>query len=65
MGCGCNKNRGGVGTAATGGTYRVLVSGKQIYESSSKTAADAVADRFKDAQGNPLATILPPGTPSP
>jgi hypothetical protein len=57
MACGCNKGR----QAATGdasvssGTYRVMVSGRQVYESSSKTAADTVAARFQDA------TILAPG----
>jgi hypothetical protein len=35
------------------------VSGRQVYESSSKEAADAVASRFQNAQ------ILPPGTPNP
>lgn len=60
MACGCNKSRGAAGlTAASAGTYRVMVSGRQVYESSSKEAADAVAGRFQDA------TILPPGTPNP
>lgn len=61
MACGCSKNRAASGAAgvASSGTYRVLVSGRQVYESSSKEAADAVAGRFQSAE------ILPPGTPSP
>jgi hypothetical protein len=61
MACGCSKGRGAAaaGTASSSGTYRVLVSGRQVYESSSKEAADAVAGRFQSAE------ILPPGTPSP
>lgn len=61
MACGCSKNRAGAtaATASGGGTFRVLVSGRQVYESSSKEAADAVASRFQAAE------ILPPGTPNP
>lgn len=61
MACGCaNKRNSGSGlTAASAGTYRVMVSGRQVYESSSKEAADAVAGRFQDS------TILAPGTPNP
>jgi hypothetical protein len=52
--CGCNR---GSKVAANGvsGTYRVMVSGRQVYESSSKEAADAVAGRFETA------VILAPG----
>lgn len=59
--CGCNKGRSAAGglTASDAGTYRVQVNGRQVYESSSKDAADAVAGRFNDA------VILEPGTPSP
>lgn len=60
MACGCNKGRAtAAGVAVGAGTYRVIVSGRQVYESSSSDAADAVASRFQDA------TILPPGTPNP
>jgi hypothetical protein len=61
MACGCSKGRAGAAgaSASGGGTFRVLVSGRQVYESSSKEAADAVASRFQNAQ------ILPPGTPNP
>ena len=60
MACGCSKNRAAAGaTASATGTFRVLVSGRQVYESSSKEAADAVASRFQAAE------ILAPGTPNP
>lgn len=60
MACGCSKGRGAAASTATAsGTYRVIVSGRQVYESSSKDAADAVAGRFASAE------ILPPGTPNP
>lgn len=60
--CGCNKARAASAGGSTGtlsGTYRVFVNGKQVYESSSKEAADTVAARFETA------TIYEPGTPSP
>jgi hypothetical protein len=57
MACGCSKNRAAAGAAgnASSGTYRVMVNGRQVYESSSSDAADAVASRFQSAE------ILPPG----
>lgn len=55
MACGCQKGRTSGGTTAVSGTYRVMVNGRQVYESSSSTAADTVAARFSDA------TILKPG----
>lgn len=57
MACNCNKNRATAsGTAtATAGTYRVMVNGRTVYESSSDAAAKAVAERFNDAK------ILNPG----
>lgn len=62
MGCGCNKGRAGAaGVSASGGTYRVIVGGHQVYESSSKEAADIVAGRFKAG----TAEILSPGTAAP
>lgn len=56
MACGCNKNRAGAaGTATQAGTYRVMVNGRQVYESHNGDAADSVAARFQDA------TVLRPG----
>jgi hypothetical protein len=57
LGCNCgNKNRvPGSNSVTVPGTFRVMVGGKQVYESSNKTAADAVAARFDNA------TILNPG----
>jgi len=57
VGCNCNKTNKIAGkTAITGpNTYRVIVSGRQVYESSNETAATTVAGRFQDA------TILEPG----
>ena len=58
IGCNCNKTaKTGKGLAATAGptTYRVMVGGRQVYESSNKTAADTVAGRFDDAK------VLAPG----
>lgn len=55
MACGCAKGRTAGTAAAQSGTYRVMVNGRQVYESSNKTAADTVADRFANA------TILAPG----
>ncbi len=48
--CGCNKARGASGGVSNSGTYRVMVGGRQVYESSSKDAADAVASRFATAE---------------
>lgn len=61
MACGCqNKGRAtAAGVPVGAGTYRVRVSGRQVYESSSKEAADAVAGRFDKAE------ILAPGEPNP
>lgn len=57
MACGCNKRRaaGADGVAPVAGTYRVIANGRQVYETSSKSAADTVAERFSDA------VILAPG----
>lgn len=57
MGCNCgNKNRATAsGVAAVSGTYRVMVSGRQVYESTNESAADTVAARFDNAR------ILAPG----
>lgn len=58
MACGCNKGATTVtadGTVVPAGTYRVMVSDRQVYESSSKEAADTVASRFDNA------TVLSPG----
>ncbi len=57
--CGCSKGRVASGGVSSVGTYRVMVGGRQVYESSSKDAADAVASRFATAE------ILNPGQPSP
>lgn len=57
MGCNCNKRTTAVAgkAAAAPNTYRIIVGGRQVYESSNKTAADTVASRFD----NP--TVLVPG----
>lgn len=57
MGCNCNKSKTATigGVAVTPATYRVMVGGRQVYESAKKTAADTVAGRFDNA------TILAPG----
>jgi hypothetical protein len=58
MACACSKNRAratGTGTPAPSGTYRVMVSGRQVYETTNSDAADTVAARFASA------TILSPG----
>ena len=58
MACACSKNRAratGTGTPAPSGTYRVMVSGRKVYETTNPKAADTVAARFQ------AATILAPG----
>lgn len=57
IGCGCgNKSRATAeGVAQVSGTYRVVVNERQVYESSSQTAADTVAARFDGAK------VLAPG----
>ncbi|ATN93751.1 hypothetical protein SEA_ABT2GRADUATEX2_12 [Streptomyces phage Abt2graduatex2] len=58
MACACSKNRAratGTGAPAPSGTYRVIVSGRMVYETTNPTAADTVAARFASA------TILAPG----
>jgi len=45
----------GTGTPAPSGTYRVMVSGRQVFESSEADKADVVAARFASA------TVLAPG----
>jgi len=57
MGCACrNKSRTASGTATVEGTYRVMVNGKQVYESDNSSAANTVAENF-----GRLATVLKPG----
>lgn len=59
IGCACNKNRtaataaGLVGQAS--GTYRVMVKGRKVYESTNQAAAATVAANF------PGAVTLSPG----
>lgn len=58
MACNCGGNRtAGIGTAVAAGTYRVLAGSpeRQVYESTNKDAAQAVAERFTSAR------ILAPG----
>lgn len=57
MGCACNKGRARAvnGVPAPAGTYRVMVNGRQVFESSDGKRAEAVAVRFQDA------SILAPG----
>lgn len=53
----CNKRRAAAEAAAsvTPGTYRVMVGGRQVYESTNESAAQTVADRFDNA------VVLKPG----
>lgn len=58
MPCACSKNRArttGTGTPAPSGTFRVMVSGRQVFETTEGPKADAVAERFASA------TVLKPG----
>jgi hypothetical protein len=55
MACGCSKRNGVTTSGTPAGTYRVIVSGRQVYESADQKAADTVAERFANA------TVLPPG----
>lgn len=56
MPCACNKNRAASGgTVQRAGTFRVMVNGRQVYESTNGEAAKSVAIRFDNA------TILEPG----
>lgn len=55
MACACSRNRATAAGIAPTGTYRVMVSGRKVYESGNKAAADAVAARFE----NPV--VLAPG----
>lgn len=56
MACGCSKNRvTASGVAAAVGTYRVMVNGRKVYESTNESAALTVADRFENA------LVLKPG----
>lgn len=50
--CACNKrNRATAsGTPAPSGTYRVMVNGRQSYETSNPDAAKKVGERFQDAE---------------
>jgi hypothetical protein len=59
-GCNCNKTNKVAGKSSTTGpnTYRVIVGGRQVYESSNETAASTVASRFDNA------TVLEPGKTS-
>lgn len=54
--CGCSKNKvNAAGVAVQAGTYRVIVGERQVYESSSGSAAETVAARFDGAK------VLAPG----
>lgn len=55
--CNCSKNRAAAAAGSTGpaGTFRVMVNGRKVYESTNETAANLVAERFSDA------TVLAPG----
>jgi hypothetical protein len=56
--CGCQKGKAGFdaqGNRVAPGTYRVIVNGTQVYESSNQSAAEAVSARFENA------TVLTPG----
>lgn len=56
MACNCSKGRTTAsGVAAVSGTYRVMVGGHKVYETSNEAAAQTVADRFESA------TVLKPG----
>lgn len=55
MGCNCGGNRAAAALSKVSGTYRVMVNGRKVYETSNPDAADTVADRF------PGSTILKPG----
>ncbi len=56
MPCNCSKNRSAAkGVAQISGTHRVMVNGRQVYETTSADAAATVAARFKDAR------VLTPG----
>ena len=57
MGCNCgSKARASTSAAPVpGGTYRVMVNGRQVYETTNGTAAGTVAARFTSA------TVLAPG----
>jgi hypothetical protein len=60
MACACSKNRArttGTGTTIPSGTYRVMVSGRQVYETTNPTAAATVADKFDEK----ITTVLKPG----
>lgn len=52
MGCNCGKNKAAAGAAGTsgGGTFKVNVSGRQVYESSNLDAARTVAGRYPSAE---------------
>lgn len=62
MACGCaNKGSASGARMSESGlvTYRVMVAGRQVYESSSKEASDAVASRFTNAEILPPSGALP------
>ena len=59
MACGCSKNRATAsGVAKVSGTYRVMVNGRQAYETSSSDAATEVAKQFTKSAD---VKILAPG----
>lgn len=58
MACGCSKNRATAkGAPAVAGTYRVMVGGHKVYETTDEKAAKLVAERFEEQK----AVILAPG----
>lgn len=59
MACACNQGRTAAAFSKEPVTYRVYVSGRQVYESNNQAAAEAVAARFSSAE------ILAPGTSNP
>lgn len=58
MACACNKNRATAsGVAAVSGTYRVMVNGRKVYETTNPDAAATVAEKFDET----VTRILAPG----
>lgn len=56
MACACSKNRARAnGTPRVAGTYRVMVRGIKVYESTDEKAAGTVAAKYTEA------TVLAPG----
>lgn len=58
MPCACSKNRArttGTGTPVPSGTFRVMVNGRQVFETTEGLKAEEVSARFASA------TVLKPG----